>query len=79
MRGAAKAERRIDWTPDAKVLRLALTTYLAGLRTLEERAEEVREAARRVPAEDLAVIIGKVTEASGGDPDELRKVVSGRA
>jgi hypothetical protein len=50
-----------------------LTTYQGGLRKLAEREADVRVAARRVPAEDLEVIIRKVAADSGAEVDELRR------
>lgn len=62
------------WTSDAKTVRMVLTTYLAQVRKLDERADEARKVARRVPREDLAVIVAKVAEDNGADAELLAQV-----
>lgn len=56
-------------------MRLALTTYQAQVRKVRERAREARQLARRVPAEDLAVIVARVAEDTGADAGMLAQVV----
>lgn len=72
---AGRRDGRIAWTTDAKAVRLALTTYQAQVRKVRERAREARQLARRVPAEDLAVIVARVAEDTGADAGMLAQVV----
>lgn len=62
---------RITWTPEAKALRSALTSYQAQLRKLAERQREVRKLARKVNADDVTVIVQRVAQDTSADRAQL--------
>lgn len=79
-RARARARRdRITWTADAKAVRSALVTYQAQLRRVEERADEARKLAKRVPQEDLAAIVQRVALDTGADAELLARAAGLRS
>lgn len=70
---ARAREERVTWTADAKAVRTALVTYQAQLRRVEQRADEARKLAKRVPPEDLAGIVQKVALDTGADVELLAR------